>query len=175
MQYFFIFYLGICAKFRLDAGQSYGSGGRRLKFIFDVVWDDPAITANATANLNATKQYLKSLGLTKSRVRARDNSLIVVGPRYKFTLKVINFLGEESEEVSLVVQRQDKSLPQLRLGSKKKKMKTALGITLEGNIYDESNHQSQHSLLRIMRLQIRLGILKQKEKRNKTETYRTTT
>jgi hypothetical protein len=178
MKYFFIFYLGICAKFRLDAGQSYGSGGRLLKFIFDVEWDDPedpAITANATANLNATKQYLKSLGLTKSRVRARDNSLIVVGPRYKFTLKVINFLGEESAEVSLVVQRQDKSLPQLRLGSKKKKMKTALGITLEGNIYDESNHQSQHSLLRIMGLQIRLGILKQKEKRNKTETYRTTT
>ena len=101
------------------------------------MWNDPAdpITENATANLNKTRQYLKKLSKYTSRVKAEDNSLIVVGPAYKFTLKVKNFLGVESKPVSFVIRREDKTLPRLSLGSKERNMKAALGITLQGNHY----------------------------------------
>ena len=127
--------LGICAILYISGSLSYGSGGRPLIFIWDVEWADPedsAITENATADLNATRQYLRSLDKFQKVVRAPNNSMIVVGPRYKFKLKVKNFLGEESEEVTLIVQRQDKSVPVLNVGAKVKKMKAALGVSLQG-------------------------------------------
>lgn len=104
-------------------------------FIWDVEWEDPtdsAITDKAMADLNATRQFLRSLDKFQKAVRAPNNSMIVVGPRYKFKLKVKNFLGEESEEVTLTVQRQDKSVPILRVGVKVKKMKAALGASFQG-------------------------------------------
>ena len=119
-------------------------------FNYDVAWNDPtdsAITVNATANLNATKQYLKSLSRYTSKVKAQSNSLIVVGPAYKFTLKVRNFLGEESDEASFVIKREDKSLPGLRLGSKKRKMKAALGITLQGSHCNSTALHHLHEVL----------------------------
>ena len=121
--------------FSISASQSFGSGGRPLIFMWDVEWDDPAdpaITANATADLNATRRYLKSLDKYQKVVTAPNNSMIVVGPRYKFKLKVKNFLGDESNESVLIVQRQDRSLPALSVGATVKKMKTALGATLQG-------------------------------------------
>lgn len=121
--------------FSISGSQSFGSGGRPLIFMWDVEWDDPtdpAITANATADLNATRRYLKSLDKYQKVVTAPDNSMIVVGPRYKFKLKVKNFLGDESNESTLIVQRQDKSLPGLSVGATVKKIKAALGATLQG-------------------------------------------
>ena len=143
---------GICAKLNLDGSQSYGSGGRRLIFIWDVKWLDPTdhlITENATADLNRIRQYLKSLPKFQSKFEASDKTMIVLGPRYKFTLKVRNFLGVESDEASFVVERQDKTIPGLSVGSKKKRMKTALGITLDGTcktLYDVQLKYSKQNI-----------------------------
>lgn len=108
-----------------------------MTFVWDVDWDDSvnrqSLTPNQKADINMTKEYLKSLSGHKSKFLAANNSIIAVGPQYKFTLRVRNFLGKTSKEATLTVQRQDKSLPGLDLGSKKKRVKAALDITLQGN------------------------------------------
>ena len=126
---------GLCATFKLNGGQSYGGGGRRLRFNWTVEWADPAdprIDANATADL---RRINSGLALVNGQFQQRQEwqaPAVVVGPLYKFTLRVTNFLSVTSEKTSLVVQRENKQLPGLSLGSEKKTMKTALGTTLEG-------------------------------------------
>lgn len=117
-----------------------------MKFIWNVTWDNPtdgSIDSNAAADLNEIRQYLESFPDFQPSIKPVRN-FVVIGPSYKFTLKVRNFLGEESEEVSFVVRREDETLPGLSLGSEKKTMKTALGTTLEGKRHEHACNLEYH-------------------------------
>ncbi|XP_028409898.1 uncharacterized protein LOC114532567 [Dendronephthya gigantea] len=131
-------FLGLCARLRLNGELSYGGGGRLLTFIWGVDWADSvdrgSLTANQTANINRTRAYLKSLSDFTGEFRAPNNSIVAVGPQYNFTLRVKNFLGKISNEAAFTVQREDKSIPGLDLGSKRKIVRAALDIILQANV-----------------------------------------
>lgn len=130
-------FLGACARVRLDASASSGAGGRRLNFTWNVGWaadqDTGAITANATADLNSIQTTLDNLPAFSPRLRF-DRSNLVLGFKYEFKVKVANFLGEESTNASLTVERENKQLPILAAGRAKRKVKASRGIKIQGQL-----------------------------------------
>lgn len=101
-------------------------------------WADPtdpkiSQTDKAIDDLNAMSVFLKRE--TEAIVSTETLSMIKIGLKYNFTLKVRDFLQRESPLTSLVVTREDKTVPDLSFGAKNLIMKRALGITLQGKIY----------------------------------------
>ena len=98
-------------------------------------WVDPndaKIDSNATADFeNITRAFEAINGGYQQRHKLEVPS-IVIGPQYKFLLSVTNFLSQTSANASVTVQRENKQLPDLDLGAKKKTIKAALGTTLQG-------------------------------------------
>ena len=94
---------------------------------------------NATANFeNITKDFeaiTRDFEAINGRHQQRHTlkvPSIVIGAQYKFLLSVTNFLSQTSANASVIVQRENKQLPDLDLGTKKKTIKAALGATLQG-------------------------------------------
>ena len=125
--------IGLCNDFNLDASKSVGGGGRKLSFRWSVRWaaevDEASLTSLQKAAMRALNSTFNSFPVFKPVVTV---STTLVGLKYEFAVTVINFLGYSSAESKVVVERQNKALPSVRVGSKVRKIKAGRDTILKG-------------------------------------------
>jgi hypothetical protein len=138
--------VGQCDDLSLDSSSSQGSGGRKMRFLWEVSMDatfDDAVAglANITKLLAAANGvvYGGNAGQGAAEISDISKDWLFPGAVYTFTIEVKNFLTTTIGKTTHVVRKRDYPIPEVSIrGNAKLQMRRSESTIFYGNVKEPS-------------------------------------